>query len=98
MRDENRHPCQQAKYSHQINEVLEHSAGIVSAIQECDAGDEGADGEGVDREAMFVSSGEDAVSVAFFSEAVEGTGCDVEIAVCGGEDEDEDACVAKEFD
>lgn len=95
MCDENRHPCQQAEYSYQINEILEHGAGIVSAVQECDAGDECADGEGVNGKAVFVGAGKDAVGVAFFSEAVEGPGCDVEIAVCGGEDEDEDACIAE---
>ena len=34
------------------------------------------------------------MGVALLGEAVEGTGCDVEVAVCGGEDEDEDAGVA----
>ena len=83
-----RDPGQQAEDGDEVDKVGEDDLGVVLDVEEGDAGDRGAEPEGVDGDAAAVGAGEDAVAVAFLGEAVKRAGSDVEVAVGGAEDED----------
>ena len=83
VRHEDGDPGQQAEDGDQVHEVVEHFARVVRYVEEGDAGDQGGETEGVDGDAAAVGVGEEVVAGAFFGEAVEGAGRDVEVGVGG---------------
>lgn len=93
VRDQDGDPGEDAEDGDEVDEVAEDFAGVVADVEEGDAGDEGRESERVDGHAAAIGPGEDGVGVSFLGQAVEGTGGDVEIAIGGGKDEDEDAGV-----
>ena len=86
--DEDGDPGEQAEDGDEVDEVGEDDFGVVLDVEEGDARYRRAEREGVDGDAAAVGAREDGVAVPLFGEAVKRAGGDVEVAVCGAEDED----------
>lgn len=72
-------PSEEPEDGDEVDEVAENGFGVVGDVHVGDAGDAGAEDERVDGDAAAVGLGEEFGGLAFFGEAVDGPGCDVEV-------------------
>ncbi len=90
VRHEDGDPGQDAENRHQVDEILEDRPRIVGHVEKGDAGDQRRQAQGVDGHAAAVRAREDGEGIPLLGETVQGPGGNVQVAVRGGEDEDED--------
>lgn len=72
-------PSEEAEDGDQVDEVAEDGFRVAGDVHVGDTCDAGAEDEGIDGDAATVGFGEEFGGFAFFSEAVDGSGCNVEV-------------------
>lgn len=86
-------PRQDAENGHEVVEIFKHLARIVRHVEKGNAGNQRRQAEGINGHPAAIRARKDGEGIPLFGQAVQGSGGNVQVAVRGGEDEDEDAAV-----
>ena len=93
VRHENGYPGQEAEDGDQIDKIEKHFPWVASHVEKGNAGDGGRETQGVDRNSAAIRPGKNAVTIAFFGQSIQRAGSNVQVAVGGRENKNEDTGV-----
>lgn len=78
---------------YKVDKVVEDLLGVADSVHVGEETETRAQGQGINGHASTICAGEDGRGISLDSETVDGSCGDVEIGVCGAEDEEENAGV-----